>query len=46
MFFPVLSTIAIGFVGSAIQEPIDGPCRRALLGGIVGVFRAGVEEED
>ena len=31
MFLPVLSTIAIGLVGSAIQEPIEGPCWRALV---------------
>ena len=39
--FPVLSITAIGLVGSAIQDPIDGPLRLTFV--LDGVLRIGVD---
>ena len=39
--FPVLSITAMGLVGSAIQDPIDGPLRLVFVLG--GVLRTGVD---
>ena len=39
--FPVLSITAIGLVGSAIQDPMDGPLRLVFVLG--GVLRTGVD---
>ena len=43
--FPVLSMTAIGFVGSTIQDAIDGPFRRIAGVGVSGAFRTGVDPE-
>ena len=39
--FPVLSITAIGLVGSAIHDPMDGPWRFEFV--LEGVFRIGVD---